>query len=617
MTLLFNLLKTLLMKKYKKYTPEQTIFTIRKILQDLGLLLFENHLIHKSFNSCRVSIGNKGFIPLNIGTNGKGVSFEYSLASGYAEFMERLQNNILLNVKKMLTNKTFNVYSLSEISSDIEYSFTYSHDEQIIDIKDIDNTFLDDLGKMCGINNNISLKNFISQLYQKTKTIPFWDVNNKRIVNLPIDILLLLTGSNGMASGNSPKEAMLQAICEIFERYAISEIYWKNLTPPSIPLSLFEHSSIGRILLQYQKETGTEIIIKDCSLGKGIPALGLIIINRHKNLYNFKLGVDFVPTVALERCFTEIHQGRNTFQGLPYSFIKTENLSEKERKEAEDNLMKIFINGTGVWPNTIFDKHESYKFEGFDANLGQSNVYDLDYSLNLIKQLGYNIYIRNNSTLGFPTYYIVVPGMSQILRKNPFVSDFKPSFADIKYLNQLGAINNSIASKLLNAIEENYDMMKKKGFELKRVFVYNTNEDLNNLSIEMLASLLSLYLEKTDLFIKYLNKYLKDKDKAMYVYYYATLFYFKAKIKREDAYTLTTKLYGKELTNEVVKDTEEPRKIFQYYKFPNCPHCDICMLKDDCKQGDVDLIQKRIKTKIIETNLNQNDVVIDLENTEE
>jgi ribosomal protein S12 methylthiotransferase accessory factor len=32
----------------------------------------------------------------DIGTNGKGTSIEYACASAYAEFMERLQNNILI-----------------------------------------------------------------------------------------------------------------------------------------------------------------------------------------------------------------------------------------------------------------------------------------------------------------------------------------------------------------------------------------------------------------------------------------------------------------------------------------------------------------------------------------
>ena len=35
------------------------------------------------------------FTGTDTGTNGKGTSEEYCLASGFAEFMERLQNNIL------------------------------------------------------------------------------------------------------------------------------------------------------------------------------------------------------------------------------------------------------------------------------------------------------------------------------------------------------------------------------------------------------------------------------------------------------------------------------------------------------------------------------------------
>lgn len=43
------------------------------------------------------------FDDLDIGTNGKGGSYQYALASGYAEFMERLQNGILFRGYKNAT----------------------------------------------------------------------------------------------------------------------------------------------------------------------------------------------------------------------------------------------------------------------------------------------------------------------------------------------------------------------------------------------------------------------------------------------------------------------------------------------------------------------------------
>ena len=71
------------------------------------------------------------------------------------------------------------------------------------------------------------------------------------------------------------------------------------------------------------------------------------------------------------------------------------------------------------------------------------------------------------------------------------------------------------------AIDENYKILKEEGFTLNRVFVFNTNEDLKDLTIEMLGALLALYLRDDINAIKYLGLYLKGKDKKKYSYYYA------------------------------------------------------------------------------------------------
>lgn len=81
------------MKKYKIVSPYKTVGSIKSILNDIGILTREEYFGNNQFHSCRISIGNSDISSLNIGSNGKGRSFEYSLASGYAEFMERLQNN--------------------------------------------------------------------------------------------------------------------------------------------------------------------------------------------------------------------------------------------------------------------------------------------------------------------------------------------------------------------------------------------------------------------------------------------------------------------------------------------------------------------------------------------
>ena len=126
---------------------------------------------------------------------------------------------------------------------------------------------------------------------------------------------------------------------------------------------------------------------------------------------------------------------------------------------------------------------ESYRFKEFNHLLGESNAYDLKYSLDLIEKMGYHVYIRNNSFLGFPAYYVVVPGMSQIIKTNPFVSIYKSSFVNFSLINKLGSVTVEIARKVFTAIDENYEVLKEEDFALNRVFVFNTNEDLRDLSI--------------------------------------------------------------------------------------------------------------------------------------
>lgn len=348
-------------------------------------------------------------------------------------------------------------------------------------------------------------------------------------------------------------------------------------------------------------------------MDKGIPAIGLIIIDNTRLLYNFKIGVDPNPSIALERCFTEIHQGRYDFQGLSYKFMQTCNLNEEEQLIAENNLTKIFINGTGYWPNSILKREPSYKFAGLNNSLGESNISDLNYCINIItNKLGLNIYIRNNSILGFPAYYVVIPGISQILKKIP-QSCYTSSFQNLAWLNKMGNLDATIAKKIFAAIDENYQTMKEQKFSLKRIFIYNTNTDLNNLSIELFMSMLCFYLGDKNNSLKYLNLYLIEKPVMKYKYFYACADFLRLSIEgNPEIESLLSILYDPKLAKEIINDFSSPEDIFQYYKFPNCPNCNFCKLSDECKMKEIRRIQLRMME--LELPIKQKDTQIDLEN---
>lgn len=74
----------------KDKLPLETINLIKKILSENKIKIKESKItnINNSVFSVRLELKN---IP-GVGTNGKGITKEYALASAYAEFMERLQS---------------------------------------------------------------------------------------------------------------------------------------------------------------------------------------------------------------------------------------------------------------------------------------------------------------------------------------------------------------------------------------------------------------------------------------------------------------------------------------------------------------------------------------------
>lgn len=219
-----------------------------------------------------------------IGTNGKGITKEYALASAYAEFMERLQSKFLL--KSTFLNK-----------ENEKKSF---YDEIYID----SNEFLK--------QEKIVKGDYIYELIKNNSdyccVTPFYDVSNNSYVNLPVKIINLLTHSNGLSAGNTRKEALVQGICEIFERYCYKEILFNEYELPTIIIENIEGFNVHE-QLEHLNKLGFSYEIKDCSLNGKFPVVGIIIYDNLKKKYLFSIGADIDFNIALQRCITEILQG--------------------------------------------------------------------------------------------------------------------------------------------------------------------------------------------------------------------------------------------------------------------------------------------------------------------
>ncbi len=127
-----------------------------------------------------------------------------------------------------------------------------------------------------------------------------------RAAYLPLSFLRYLSGTNGMAAGNTLEEALLHGICEVVERHCLAMVRQKRL-----PTASLQWTSIGnpvaRDLMERLRKKSRGLLVKDFSLGWGIPVIGLVRKVDEKNCL-VTAGVASSPDEALVRALTENSQ---------------------------------------------------------------------------------------------------------------------------------------------------------------------------------------------------------------------------------------------------------------------------------------------------------------------
>lgn len=567
-------------KKYKATTPVSTVTRIKAILGKLGLLTSESYLESTKFYSCRITIGNDKIRNLNIGTNGKGSSFEYSLASGYAEFMERLQNNMLLFARRFATEEFLNSGKADQSyreylqKKDLVFDFYYDPQETYLSGEEVLRRF----GKeLCILFNYDNIEEFAHDLvekygYKPFLCIPFYDCQNQKEIFIPIELCLSATGSNGMASGNIPTEALLQGICEIFERYAITQIYTYGIVPPTIPHSYFTNPTVKNKLDYLSSIKGYELIIKDCSLGKGLPVIGLIIIDKKNKRYNFKLASDFIEDIALDRCLNELYQGLKSFKSIPFDFYDEGDLNNLRGKGSSHvNLERIFVNGSGHWPLTIFSNSYSYSHTPFPNAYGLSNESDLKIAQDIINSLGFNLFVRNNSYLGFPAFYILIPGMSQIVadRKSLIPTYTNPDLSEIV---NLGTHDKEVIKNTIEQLEKGEDLINLREKSYTKNYPYWIDKDITDMEISHLLAMLHYYIGNYKEAYNNMSRFLENKNTVVYEYFFGVKdFIYLNRIKSlpsDDVINLLGLKYTPEIAHELYQDMRDNLKVLDYHSFP-------------------------------------------------
>ena len=426
-------------KLCKDYDIDDTLKKIKQILLDLDIHLVEEILepVQGIYSVSLVMIGT------NARTNGKGISKENALVSAYAEMMERIQN--------------FALYKLTYPVNDLVHSdFLYYPDEKFVSINEID-TYTELFGDSLKVkvNDVLELHSKYEQKSNSIATIPYKDYVKNQEVYVPAKLQELIYTTNGMAAGNTLEEALVQAISEVFERFANKLICYGQMIPPRIPdesLSITEETAY--VLKEIGNNTNYSLEFRDCSLGLGLPVIGLYFINKETGKYFVKFGAHPVMSVAIERTITELFQGRKIalteFWLKRFSFDDIENM--------ERNFEKIFRSGDGVYPSHIFSKKNTYDFNDiWYKDTFESNYKLLSYIVDIIIKNKWTLLYKNVGFLGMPSVHVIVPEISSITCLDERYVKQLSSYHRIKNLaRKINQCTNSEILEILIFIEQSY-----------------------------------------------------------------------------------------------------------------------------------------------------------------
>lgn len=561
------------MKKYKAATPEATIDRIKTILLEAQIPV-EDMICGDGdlFCSYRLAISDSN--DFSIGTNGKGMNMSYAKASAYAEMMERFQNRIIIYPNPANLG-------LEYIFFPDETKKTLSPEEAEQQIKQFTPRVLPSEG--------LSIENFDCVF------VPFFHVNTGRVEKIPYSLVRWVNGSNGMCAGNISEEALIQGFNEIFERYCLQELYLRKLTPPNIPASEFEGTDILVNLERIKNEYSWDYQIKDCSLGEGFPVIGLLIYNADKSKYIMHIGADLCSKVALERCFTE------TFQGCTAGTFDFENpVNATESLDLFNEFKRSLVYGTGRMPEAFFNEQPSYLYKAQSSiTEGKDFREDLNNILSWLTNRGYDIYIRDNSFLGFPAHHICVPGLSDIDKEfSKINSKIKEMLLTESHINPLYRLPLLSEPELKVAI----DLLKNMGKDMIHLFPRNSNK---NNYVNRLLILMLLYYNIGDeaSALKYIEEYIEQKEEAGLAaqkYYYAI----RALLKGDNMPANPDKDWLIAKSFLANKD-----KALLATSLPICFECEKCTIREGCRYPFLVEIERKAQAAMAKSKLNQSDLL--------
>ncbi len=294
-------------------TPDNTLIRITRGLDRMGL--------NARFSGVEASDllywGRVWIDSLHIVCEGKGLSMELARASAFAELAERLSAGLYYPAFEEQVRFHLPALYNEKTRSFLDYQWMkgYMHAHQ----EELDVPFLGVEELLAG-QTHLAKKDIeeIKDSEMAGHWVDGYSLLKDSLVKVPIKFVAYIHGTNGIAAGNVLEEAMLQAVCEIFERHTQIRAVRQGKAVPSIdPDTILDHS-FSRMKDFYTRHN-VEITFKDLSFNNLFPVIAVLYTNH--NLLPDRMeyrtlipGASMNMDEALSRCFTEGIQGKDSLR---------------------------------------------------------------------------------------------------------------------------------------------------------------------------------------------------------------------------------------------------------------------------------------------------------------
>ncbi len=376
---------------------EESIAKMKAVLADAGCSIIFSEEKHPLENCYSVNLASAE-APKHIYSNGKGICSEASMASALGEYIERLQTNHFF-ADFYLPHRR---YYPDEVAFDLGGNYLNNALRQVYDPDD-------ELSEE-------DLIDFNSDYQDKIVSLPFVSYSTKESVYFPLNLLNNLYASNGLAAGNTPQEAQVQALSEIFERYVKLEIIKKGYALPAYPDEILR--AFGKVYhdVKALRDSGYIVEVLDASLEGQYPVTAISLINPKNGTLFVAFGAHPILEVSLARTMTELMQGRgldnlDTFETPTFDMsLVADNF----------NLESHFIDSNGKLGFGFLSSRKSFAYTSWIYK-GAGTQDELEYLVGILHSINKEMYLREYHYLGFYSCQVIVPGLSEIYPKEDLV----------------------------------------------------------------------------------------------------------------------------------------------------------------------------------------------------